>query len=480
MVFFLSVNKNRLKKTFNEDIKGFHFYDVSFTFENYIDGTKIGIMYDVRITHKSIGQTNQEWEDNRIKISNLYSEFLPKKILKDKNSILKILLLVKKYIKENYNSLNTHELTIVSESVEYSKNIFEISTIPSTFLGDGITQIGVNKTVSVKNRLYKTKQVDYDLIISDSELLSNKIKYIYPNTKHIFIGEKKEIHSSVEFIKNLNYEDIHLLSNNNISKPKVKVLTGFSNQGGSTFAISRLVNYFNKNDIPSTMYGPHDYHLNLCNSDLSENLSLNTEDILITHFINLKERPNVKKVILFCHEKNLFEVSKMKPYWDEVVFLNNKHKNYHSGYDGKYTIIPNFKEFFEVSKTKDSINTAGIIGSIDINKQTHKSIERALNDGYQKVILFGTVTDIKYYQDYVSPLIDGKNVIEYGFTDDKEKIYSMVNAVYQSSLSEVASLVKEECEMTGTKFNGNSHIDNDTESLSDEEIFKKWKNLLKL
>ena len=42
------------------------------------------------------------------------------------------------------------------------------------------------------------------------------------------------------------------------------------------------------------------------------------------------------------------------------------------------------------------------------------------------------------------------------------------------------SLVKESVRWPGTKFNGNSYIDNDTESLTDEEIFRNWKNLLKL
>jgi hypothetical protein len=40
--------------------------------------------------------------------------------------------------------------------------------------------------------------------------------------------------------------------------------------------------------------------------------------------------------------------------------------------------------------------------------------------------------------------------------------------------------VKDECEMTGTKFNGNSNIDNDAKPLSNDEIFKNWKKILGL
>jgi GT2 family glycosyltransferase len=62
---FLAINKKNIKKNFNEDVKGFHFYDVDFSFRNHLEGVKIGVMYDVRITHKSIGMTNEQWEKNR-------------------------------------------------------------------------------------------------------------------------------------------------------------------------------------------------------------------------------------------------------------------------------------------------------------------------------------------------------------------------------------------------------------------------------
>ena len=63
---FFVVNKNRIKTNFSEDIKGFHFYEIDFTFNNHLNGVKVGVVFDVRLTHKSIGQTNEEWEKNRI------------------------------------------------------------------------------------------------------------------------------------------------------------------------------------------------------------------------------------------------------------------------------------------------------------------------------------------------------------------------------------------------------------------------------
>ena len=80
--------------------------------------------------------------------------------------------------------------------------------------------------------------------------------------------------------------------------------------------------------------------------------------------------------------------------------------------------------------------------------------------------LFGNVTDTNYYNTQVKPLIDGDIVVEYGYISDKQKMYDMVSSAYLSSKSEVASLVKDECESTGTNFKGNYATNNDSEFLT--------------
>ena len=63
---FMVIHKKRIKKTFDVDFKGFHFYDFSFSFLNHLEGVKVGVITNIRLTHKSIGQTNEQWESNRI------------------------------------------------------------------------------------------------------------------------------------------------------------------------------------------------------------------------------------------------------------------------------------------------------------------------------------------------------------------------------------------------------------------------------
>jgi glycosyltransferase involved in cell wall biosynthesis len=74
---FLAIHKKRIKSNFDESFDGFHFYDVSFCFSNFLNGVKIGTISNVPLTHMSIGMTNQKWEDNRIKFSTTYSKELP-------------------------------------------------------------------------------------------------------------------------------------------------------------------------------------------------------------------------------------------------------------------------------------------------------------------------------------------------------------------------------------------------------------------
>jgi len=74
---FFMVRKSLLKKEFNEEFKGFHFYDISFCVDNYLDGVKIGLTTKFGVTHKSVGMTNKEWEKNKLFFEALFDKKLP-------------------------------------------------------------------------------------------------------------------------------------------------------------------------------------------------------------------------------------------------------------------------------------------------------------------------------------------------------------------------------------------------------------------
>jgi len=74
---FMAVDTSNIEHRFDEDFNGFHFYDVSFCIPNWLDGVNIGVVHDIRILHKSIGMTNQEWENNRQFFVHKYGADLP-------------------------------------------------------------------------------------------------------------------------------------------------------------------------------------------------------------------------------------------------------------------------------------------------------------------------------------------------------------------------------------------------------------------
>ena len=74
---FFMVRKSLLKKEFNEQFEGFHFYDISFCVENQFEGVKIGLTTKFGVTHKSVGVTNKQWEKNKLLFEALFEKQLP-------------------------------------------------------------------------------------------------------------------------------------------------------------------------------------------------------------------------------------------------------------------------------------------------------------------------------------------------------------------------------------------------------------------
>lgn len=81
---FFVVQKDKIKNNFDEDFNGFHFYDVSFSFSNYLSKVKVGVITNIRVTHLSIGMTNQQWEDNKKIFEEKYKDKLPVRLSDNK------------------------------------------------------------------------------------------------------------------------------------------------------------------------------------------------------------------------------------------------------------------------------------------------------------------------------------------------------------------------------------------------------------
>jgi|TARA_Y100000034_G_C6839917_1_gene379870 hypothetical protein len=258
---------------------------------------------------------------------------------------------------------------------------------------------------------------------------------------------------------------------------KIKILSGWSAPGGSTTAFVNLCNLFNEKGLDCTFYGPHDWHLDKCQAKTTKEFVLGEpEERIIAHFTRLPQKPDSsKKIILACHEKHLFPVKDIIPFWDEIVYVSNA-QMFWQGVYGK--VIPNVVT--PLSKKKGKPKTAGIIGSIDKNKNTHESIRRALADGHDTVLLFGLVTDQEYWKLKIEKFVKEGKAILRGYEDDKQKMYDLLTDVYHSSFSETFNFIKFECEGAGVEYHGVKSAESGAEVLSNDEIFKLWENCLEL
>lgn len=210
---FICLSKSRIKKRFDETVEGFHFYDVNFSFQNFLEGVQIGVMFDIRVTHKSIGMTNEKWERNRIQFSERYSNELPKIVPKKKTEKLKILLSClffktftgsEVYVYELARTLVGlgHDVTVLSDVgkplEDMAKRLgiktYSLQEPPGFKLGDGKWSLNTPQgmVVSTPNTMYKVSEVNFDIIHVQHEPTTNFICQLYPNIPKI-----STIHSEV-------------------------------------------------------------------------------------------------------------------------------------------------------------------------------------------------------------------------------------------------------------------------------------------
>ena len=215
---FIAIDKTKIKKNFNEDFKGFHFYDIPFCFENYLEGVKIGVITNIRITHKSIGQTNNQWEENRKLFEEKYKNNLPVKLPYDRERKIKVLISClffrtftgsELYVYELAKSLisNNCDVTIMSQIggplTDMAKRLgikcLTFEQAPGFKLGDGVWTFDAGNGIqkSTPNMMYRISDVNFDLIHMQHKPVAERMIEFYPEIPKIY-----SIHSEVIDLEN--------------------------------------------------------------------------------------------------------------------------------------------------------------------------------------------------------------------------------------------------------------------------------------
>jgi len=213
---FMAVKKSNIQKTFDEEVKGFHLYDVDFCTRNFIEDVKVGVIYDIRVTHLSIGQTNEQWEENRKIYAEKYKDSLPLKVYDEfKNRPLKVLLGVLNFQGLTGSEVSTLELakglslngcdvSVISTTVspEFDKickkhNIktYTTNNPPGYIVGDGVKILNgpQGQIKTEKGRYYKITNVDYDVIQTNHKPISEFLLQLYPTNKFVTVVRSEVI-----------------------------------------------------------------------------------------------------------------------------------------------------------------------------------------------------------------------------------------------------------------------------------------------
>ncbi len=183
---FMSADPGRIRAHFNENYGKFHFYDLSFCVDNYLENCNIGVTTSITVLHKSIGQTNQSWEDNRKKFINEYQ--LPiRHVSEDK---LRVLICCQYF--KNYTGSEVSNYELSRELVKLGCDV----TIISTMIGDpllskarknGVNVYSLNEppnfitTPDGKFNFFKN-QKEFDIIHINHKPIGDVILQLYPNT----------------------------------------------------------------------------------------------------------------------------------------------------------------------------------------------------------------------------------------------------------------------------------------------------------
>lgn len=212
---FFAVDITKLETGFNESVEGFHFYDVTFCFENHLKSAKIGVSTLIRVNHQSIGKTNDQWEENRKNFCENFKDNLPitlPKIL-HKGEKLNVLIgclnfsdytgselyvfeLAKQLIKEgcDVSICSNIGMPLAAAANKLGIKMFSLQEPPGYKLGDGkwLLKTQTGDIPSVENNLYKISDVQFDIIHLNHKPITEHLLRLYTETPVIC-----SIHSEV-------------------------------------------------------------------------------------------------------------------------------------------------------------------------------------------------------------------------------------------------------------------------------------------
>jgi GT2 family glycosyltransferase len=190
---FFAIDKTRIKEDFDESVEGFHFYEIDFCVRNYLKGVKIGVTFDVKVIHKSIGQTNDQWEDNRKLFVEKYVSNLPINLnvtpfIDEKINQLKTEPKVKILLSSNGNKEKVTKLCNTIKEMGYSN--YEIKVVLSVDSESPLDDLELDKVV-VTEGMYPSIHKNISILKWDDDIISED------DELYLFINDDIDIKTNI-------------------------------------------------------------------------------------------------------------------------------------------------------------------------------------------------------------------------------------------------------------------------------------------
>jgi len=342
---FFAIDKSKLKVEFNENVEGFHFYDVTFCFENYLKGVKVGVSTVVRVNHKSIGMTNESWETNRQQFAETFKEQLPSKVKKvlRKNQKLKVLIgclnfngytgselyvfeLAKQLIKEGCEVSVCSNIghPLVAAANKLGIKMYSLQEPPGFKLGDGkwLLKSAEGEIVSQPNTLYKLSDINFDVIHLNHKPVTEHLSRLYPNTPMIcsihsevinleepvilpeikkYIAIRPEIKEYITTKFGVDSDTVNVIYNP-IDSDKFKVSNNVEKHDKTRVLFVGTIDYLRRETIQDLINTTRDNNQDLWIVGKKNDTYLDEMILNQDHVTYFEPTPNVEKYIQQCDE----------------------------------------------------------------------------------------------------------------------------------------------------------------------------------
>jgi len=185
---FIAINKTKIKSNFNEEMQGFHFYDVSFCVDNYLKGVKIGVIHMPQFTHFSIGEIKEDFHNAKSIFLEKYDNLLPIHFIPEISHI------------ENTKIVNEKTAIIIPSKNNYDilKKCVDSINLHSNNHNIYIADTGSDPEVlSMVDTLDVYKVIKYDYY-NFAKINNNVVKYHLSDEKYlIFCNDDVELLNNV-------------------------------------------------------------------------------------------------------------------------------------------------------------------------------------------------------------------------------------------------------------------------------------------